>query len=461
MNRAAGCLLCSIFTMTAATALAQPCTPSWDGAPGTVGINSGYVGALRAWNDGTGERLYAGGSFARMGGLSGTGYVARWNPTTGTWAAMGSGISAGSTNAFVTSILPYAVGSPSGLVVAGFFDRAGGVNGTRSIAVWTGSAWQAFPVNPVATSPASIWAMSTWPNDPTNQNRLYVGGAGLADIAGTPSNGIQAWNGAAWAPVATVNGPFSPTVFSLAVFDDGSGPKLYAGGRFNSIGGLSAQVIARWDGTTWSKVGAGLVATDVNFAQISAMTVFNDGTGPALYVAGGYFRCPGGGQTQTSVAKWNGSTWTRVGQNVGGYIYGLTGFNDGTGNALYLGGTAVPTVGYVARLESGSWTVVDGGLTGSVGGNFPSCFSLLAWDKRLVVGGDFTAAGSTAARGIVFRKACPCPGDYNHDGVVDDFDFFDFLNDFFANSMAADVNGDTSVDDFDYFDFLNALNTPC
>ncbi|MBL8764617.1 MAG: immunoglobulin domain-containing protein [Phycisphaerae bacterium] len=54
-----------------------------------------------------------------------------------------------------------------------------------------------------------------------------------------------------------------------------------------------------------------------------------------------------------------------------------------------------------------------------------------------------------------------CAGDYNGDTSVDDFDYFDFLNDFFNNSMLADVNGDTSVDDFDYFDFLNAFFGPC
>jgi hypothetical protein len=52
-----------------------------------------------------------------------------------------------------------------------------------------------------------------------------------------------------------------------------------------------------------------------------------------------------------------------------------------------------------------------------------------------------------------------CPGDWNGDTSVDDFDFFDFLNDF--NNNNADFNGDTSTDDFDFFDFMNAFNTPC
>ncbi|MBL8765349.1 MAG: hypothetical protein JNM07_13890 [Phycisphaerae bacterium] len=55
----------------------------------------------------------------------------------------------------------------------------------------------------------------------------------------------------------------------------------------------------------------------------------------------------------------------------------------------------------------------------------------------------------------------PCAADVNCDGSIDDFDYFDFLNAFFADSMAADFNGDTSVDDFDYFDFLNAFFGGC
>ncbi|MBL8763473.1 MAG: hypothetical protein JNM07_04305 [Phycisphaerae bacterium] len=54
-----------------------------------------------------------------------------------------------------------------------------------------------------------------------------------------------------------------------------------------------------------------------------------------------------------------------------------------------------------------------------------------------------------------------CPADFNIDGVVDDFDYFDFLNAFFSNDPDADINGDTSIDDFDFFDFLNSFNTPC
>ncbi|MBL8764197.1 MAG: PQQ-binding-like beta-propeller repeat protein [Phycisphaerae bacterium] len=54
-----------------------------------------------------------------------------------------------------------------------------------------------------------------------------------------------------------------------------------------------------------------------------------------------------------------------------------------------------------------------------------------------------------------------CPGDFNADGAVDDFDYFDFLNAFGLNAPEADFNRDGSVDDFDFFDFVNAFFAPC
>ena len=41
-------------------------------------------------------------------------------------------------------------------------------------------------------------------------------------------------------------------VQSLIVFDDGTGPALYAGGGITSAGGAGAYSVARWDGTRWT-----------------------------------------------------------------------------------------------------------------------------------------------------------------------------------------------------------------
>ena len=105
---------------------------------------------------------------------------------------------------------------------------------------------------------------------------------------------------------------FSVAVFSLAVFDDGSGPALYVGGNFIKAGGMNgitAYGIARWDGQSWSPVGAG-----VN-NRVWAMTVHDDGRGPALY-AGGEFTYSSGVHTNC-VARWDGVSWSALGPGRG------------------------------------------------------------------------------------------------------------------------------------------------
>ncbi len=55
----------------------------------------------------------------------------------------------------------------------------------------------------------------------------------------------------------------------------------------------------------------------------------------------------------------------------------------------------------------------------------------------------------------------PCAADFNGDGVVDFFDYLDFVDAFSANDPSADFNGDTVIDFFDYLDFVDAFSTGC
>lgn len=89
-------------------------------------------------------------------------------------------------------------------------------------------------------------------------------------------------------------------VLALTVFDDGGGPALYAGGGFTTAGGVRANRIARWDGSTWSALGSGMNGT------VWALTVFDDGSGPGLY-AGGLFSTAGD-RVSGFLARWSG-TW--------------------------------------------------------------------------------------------------------------------------------------------------------
>ena len=62
---------------------------------------------------------------------------------------------------------------------------------------------------------------------------------------GLTANRIAWWDGARW--VEAGDGVRNiPMVTALTVVEDGTRPVLYAGGRFNSAGGVTANRIAAW-----------------------------------------------------------------------------------------------------------------------------------------------------------------------------------------------------------------------
>ena len=108
---------------------------------------------------------------------------------------------------------------------------------------------------------------------------------------------------------------------------DGSG-NLYAGGDFTTAGGVTANYVAKWNGTSWSALGSGINGTVNSFAL--------DGSGN-LY-AGGIFTVP-----DSYIAKWNGSSWSDVGSGMDNNVWSL--MWDGSSN-LYAGGDFF-TAGFV------------------------------------------------------------------------------------------------------------------
>ena len=93
--------------------------------------------------------------------------------------------------------------------------------------------------------------------------------------------------------------PEVPFIRALTVFDDGTGPALYAGGEFHDAGGTPANSVARWDGTAFTPLGSGLPGT---LPWVYSMTTFDDGSGPALW-AGGVFDTAGV-HSSRAVARW-------------------------------------------------------------------------------------------------------------------------------------------------------------
>ncbi len=382
------------LTACCSFASGQACTPDWDttvGDPG-VSVSSGYIGDLRVFDDGSGEMLYAGGSFSSAAGQPGTSLIARWDRDSNTWSDVGGGLN----NGFVTAIYPFDAGGAPELVVCGVFNGASGVPNTANIAKWDGSAWSALG----AGVDGSAWSMTSW--DGVGGDRLYVGG-GFQNAGGVFAGGIAAWDGAQWHSMGAGITGWNEYVGAMMAWDDGSGEKLYVGGRFDTMDGLNTPLIARWDGTSWEQVGSGLI-NDSPYFGIESMAVYDDGSGPALYVGAYQFHAPG--QPVGNISKWDGQQWTTVGALHDGRVTSLLTFDDGNGLSLYRTGNAAYDLLYFARLVNGVWETVGGGVWSDPAPPWPSTFALCAWDDALYVGGTYNLAGGVYPTGCIAAWGC-------------------------------------------------------
>lgn len=113
-------------------------------------------------------------------------------------------------------------------------------------------------------------------------------------------------------------------VLALTVFDDGGGPALYAGGGFMTAGGWAG--IAKWNGSSWSAVGSG-----VN-SSVHTLTVFDDGSGPALFAGGVFGRALDSGDSY--LAKWGCPDTTGPVLSCPGSIAVIDRLGDGAGEIV-------------------------------------------------------------------------------------------------------------------------------
>jgi hypothetical protein len=72
-----------------------------------------------------------------------------------------------------------------------------------------------------------------------------------------------------WVPTFGGQSGTGSFVHALTVFDDGGGTALYAGGYFTTAGGVVANYIAKWDGSSWAPLGSGMNG------EVLALTVYH------------------------------------------------------------------------------------------------------------------------------------------------------------------------------------------
>ena len=209
---------------------------------------------------------------------------------------------------------------------------------------------------------------------------LYIGG-NFETIDNQIVNGVAKGDGLSWSPVGVgLTGTLAgqePRVDCLKVLDFGDGPTLYAGGDFQFADSVEVNGLAKWDGISWQALGPGLAPSETGKLRVYDLCVYDDGTGPNLFV-GGWFRTPGE-EPAIALAKWDGSEWSAVGDELQSWmglepiVGALCVFDDGRGPALYVGGM-FEGAGEVDALNVARW---DGVVWEPVGGGLPQYSSNL------------------------------------------------------------------------------------
>jgi len=239
-------------------------------------------------------------------------------------------------------------------------------------------------------------------------------------------------------------------VSALAIYNN----ELVAGGRFRAAGGQPANQVARWNGSSWATLGAG-IGVDA-FTAVYGLAVYNN-----ELIAGGAFRSAGG-QPADYIARWNGSGWAPLGSGMGPNctepwcmsVGALAVYN----NELIAGGSFTTAGGqpanYIARWNGSSWAPFGTGLDDAA-----SAFAL--YNDELIVGGWFTTAGGQPAAHLARWGCAPCYPNCDSSTlapILNINDYVCFNAAFAAGGSYANCDGSTAPPTLNVADFICFLN---
>ncbi len=455
LNDGNGPALYAIGALTNAGGLASSRIARWSAGAwtGLAGGANAAVSDLTIYDDGSGRALYASGSFTRIGGVDAN-FIARWNGSV--WSPLGTG-----TNIPITAMAVFdedgAGPNPPGLYAACDFFVAGGLPVNR-IARWNGALWTPLGELGGGLAAGKVSALAVY--DDGSGPALYVGGE-FTHVNDLPISFLARWNGVAWSAVGTgLNGAVS----ALDVLDPGAGPALFVRGLFTNAGGAPANRIAKWNGA-WDGLGGGVAGS----ASVLDLAVFDEGFGPSLFAAGDFTSI--GGLSANRIARWDGIAWSPLGAfGLSGTARALTVFDDGSGPDLYVGGDFTEAGGLsarrIAQWSGTKWSVLGLGVN-NVSAQAVSVRDLAVFNDgagaALFVGGSFEQAGPFAGSNFARWNGCSaCNGDANGDNMVNFADITAVLSNWQTNGAnGGDANGDGVVNFADITTVLSNWQQPC
>lgn len=286
---------------------------------------------------------YVTGAFTTIGGVAAN-RIARYDPTTGTFSALGTGLSNQGNRLFI---------DPQGNVyVGGNFATANGVT-VNNITYWNGTTF-------VALGSGGTKGVNNTVNGVTmdSAGNLYVSGIFTQAGGGAAAAIAKLTPAGTWSALGTGLAGGVPSGFSVSTALNGT--DIFVGGDFTSANGVSASKVAKWNGTTFEALSSGANS------DIRTTLVAPNGD---LYVAGDLTTA--GGITVNYIARWNGSQWSALGSGATGTFISRMAL--GYDGLLYVAGAITAMNGITladsfAAWNGSSWVLPDIDMAGTAQG---------------------------------------------------------------------------------------------
>ena len=220
------------------------------------------------------------------------------------------------------------------------------------------------------------------------QGYIYAGGQ-FTTAGGISANRIAKLDGSTWSALGS---GLSGVCYAMA---SDSSDNLYVGGDFTTVNGLSTQDIAMWNGASWSLLGNGL--NDIYGAGYCTSLAVDESDN--LYAVGNFYILD---IDAGNIAMWDGSTWNAVGTS--GWVSNSRCVRIGADGNVY-----VSNKNRITMWNGTSWSVIGGTLSRSdviramaidsnnniyIGGQFNYSYSGTLHHVAKLVGSTWTPLGS-------------------------------------------------------------------
>ncbi|MFO0835413.1 MAG: hypothetical protein U0638_10600 [Phycisphaerales bacterium] len=375
------CLAAACVMVMSSLAVARQCEEQWLPGGGIAGASSTVYASARWDPDGPGpiDEVFVLGGRFAVAGDVPANGLATWDGEH--WATLGSGLDLSDPTAQVRVLLPLSDGR---LVVGGVFTSINGIP-CQSIAVFDGASWHPLSAGLTKESqPGEVNGLAVLPS-----GDIIAGGV-FWYAGGLPVKLIARWDGTTWHSMgAGLDYPGASGVQSLAFLGDG---RLVAAGDFSKSGSTFVYGVAAWDGAVWTSLGGGVGGA------VHALATLSDGS----LIAGGDFTSAGGSPA-IALARWNGTTWSAYAPGIpnGHPVYALAQLSDGHllvgGNFNKINST---TFNFIGEWDGTQWVQLQGGVYGVVDASSPVRSLTVTIDDHALVAGGFTRVRGSGARNL-------------------------------------------------------------